>query len=115
MFKTEKERTIDGSIQGVQNSLDQYKNTVSNYMSYGSDGVLSLGSSTSTFKTNITNEKVSFTNSGNEVAYIGANDMYITNARITQTLSIGSSNTSDGWFDWEVTPTGMGLKFRTRT
>lgn len=46
----------------------------------------------------------------NKVAYIGARDMYITRARVTDTLYVGD-NDENGFFTWSVTNTGLGLKY----
>ena len=67
--------------------------------------------SDSNFKTQINNQKMSFLENENEVAYISNQSMYITQARVTDTLSIGTNN-GYGYFDWVVTPTGLALKWR---
>lgn len=111
MFSRTVEDGINSQIGSVANDLNNYKGSVANYMQFGSDGVLTLGSSQSDFKTQITNRKVAFMQGSSEVAYISDSSMFITNARVTQQLSIGTDN-GNGYFDWTVTPTGLGLKWR---
>jgi hypothetical protein len=36
--------------------------------------------------------------------------MYITQARVTNTLSVGEENT--GWFDWTMISDGLGMKWK---
>ena len=111
MFSRTVEDGINSQIGSVASDLNNYKGSVANYMQFGSDGVLTLGSSQSDFKTQITNRKVAFMQGSSEVAYISDSSMFITNARVTQQLSIGTDN-GNGYFDWTVTPTGLGLKWR---
>ena len=98
------------SIDQVQGDLDNYKTDISVYMRFDDTGTLTLGNSNSSFSTQITNSKMSFLESNMEVAYISNNNMFITNARVTDTLSIGTE--IHGYFDWTVTATGLGLKWR---
>ena len=112
MFSTSNSKsTLEGEIGGVQTNLDNYAAGVSVYMRYDNTGTLELGKSDSPLKTQITNSRMSFLDNGNEVAYISNQSMYITQARVTETLSIGTNN-GYGYFDWVVTPTGLGLKWR---
>lgn len=111
MFNRTVSSGINDQISSVAGDLSSYKGSVSNYMQFGSDGVLTLGSSKSSFKTQITNQKVAFLEGTSEVAYISNRSMFITNARVTEQLSIGTDN-GEGYFDWTVTPTGLGLKWR---
>ncbi len=111
MFNRTVSSGINDQISSVAGDLSSYKGSVSNYMQFGSDGILTLGASNSSFKTQITNKKVAFMEGSSEVAYISNQSMFITNARVTEQLSIGTDN-GDGYFDWTVTPTGLGLKWR---
>ena len=110
MFGDTVESGINSSINQVQQNLDKYKTDVSVYMRYDSSGTLTLGNQADNFQTRITNQKMSFVEGNTEVAYISNNSMFITNARVTDTLSIGT--VQDGYFDWVVTATGLGLKWR---
>lgn len=111
MFNRTVSSGINDQISSVAGDLSSYKGSVSNYMQFGSDGILTLGASNSSFKTQITNQKVAFMEGSSEVAYISNRSMFITNARVTEQLSIGTDN-GNGYFDWTVTPTGLGLKWR---
>ena len=102
---------VQNSIDDVQGNLTQYQTDVANYMRYNSDGVLTLGKQGSSFMAQLTNTRMSFLEANAEVAYISNQSMYITQARITDTLSLGTNN-GYGYFDWTVTPTGLGLKWR---
>ena len=112
MFNDNVKSGVDSAIGDVQNNLNNYMNDVSVYMKYDNTGTLTLGRSDSDFKTQITNTKMSFTQGNSEVAYISNQSMYITNARVTEKLSVGTNN-GNGYFDWTVTPTGLGLKWRS--
>lgn len=110
MFNTNVKSGVDASINNVQGNLDTYQQSVSAYMRFDNTGVLELGRSDSDFKTQITNQRMSFLERGNEVAYISNQSMYITQARVTNTLTIGK-NDGNGYFNWEVTSLGLGLKW----
>ncbi len=73
----------------VNGSLETYKAEVQNYIRFNSSGI-ELGKSDSPFKSNLSNEKLSFSQDGNEVAYISNNKMYITSAEITTDLRLGN-------------------------
>ena len=62
------------------------------------------------FKTEITNTEMAFTENGEKVAYVSNNDMYITRARVTDTLSVGTVD--NGYFDFVTLPGGLALKWR---
>lgn len=75
-------------------------------------GNIVLGDRNSSLQCIITNEKISFTQNGAEVAYISDNKLYITNAEVLDRLTIG--NPSSGYFDWAVRANGnLGLKWRS--
>lgn len=95
----------DSALTGLNN----FKETVEVWQRFSANG-MELGRSDSPFKTQLTNEKLSFTENDEEVAYIGNNSMYITQARVTNTLSVGEENT--GWFDWTMISTGLGMKWK---
>ena len=111
MFNNNVKSSIDASIGVVQNNLDTYQNNTAVYMRYDNTGTLELGKSDSDFKTQITNQKLSFLERNNEVAYISNQSMYITQARVTDVLALGTNN-GNGYFDWAVTSTGLGLRWR---
>ena len=111
MFQNNVAAGINEAIDDVSDDLHDYQSDVSVYMRFDNSGTLELGKSDSNFKTQINNQKMSFLENENEVAYISNQSMYITQARVTDTLSIGTNN-GYGYFDWVVTPTGLALKWR---
>ena len=68
--------------------LNNYKAEVGQYMAYDENG-LTLGASTSTFKTVIDNQRLAFYEGTNVAAYISNNQLYIPNAVVEKTLSLG--------------------------
>lgn len=102
---------VTNEINGVQNNLDEYERGVSNYMRFDETGTLTLGKTDNNFRTQLTNTKMSFLEGESEVAYISNQSLFITTARITDTLSLGTNN-GYGYFDWTITSTGLGLKWR---
>ena len=102
---------INDSIDSVQTDLNNYQQGVSNYMRYDDTGTLTLGKTDNNFQTQLTNTKMSFMEGNSEVSYISNQSMFITTARVTDALSLGTNN-GYGYFDWTVTPTGLGLKWR---
>lgn len=102
---------IQDGIDGANNNINDYKDTVSHYMTFGSDGTLTLGQSNSPFKAALTNQRLSFYDGKSEVAYISNKSMYISQARIVDYLTFGKANASS-YFQWEVTSgNGLGLKW----
>lgn len=86
----------------------EYINQIQSYQRFSADG-LELGVLGSPFLARLGNEKLSFLQEGREIAYISNNRLYITEARITDKLSIG---TDTGAFEWVMTTSGLALKWR---
>lgn len=105
MFDTYVAPGVNEAIGGVSESLSNYQNEVSAYLRFDSDGVLTLGKSDENFKTTITNQRMSFYDGNTEVAYISNQSLNITNASISQELSMGP-------FYWIVTDTGLGIRWK---
>lgn len=63
----------------------------------------------SPFLARLGHTRLSFLQNGVEIAYISNNRLYITEARVTEKLAIGSDAAS---FEFVITSTGMGLKWR---
>ena len=91
-FTTTQEYTkeVDGKLQDFQN-------TIGTNIRFSEDGI-ELGKTNSPFSAILNNEKLSFQQDNEEVAYISNNKMYITNAEVKETLRIG--NESNGFFTW---------------
>ena len=98
----------NNSINGVKSDVD----TIKSYQRFTDDGI-ELGKSDSPFIAKLGNTKLSFLQDGVEIAYISNNKLYITEAQVTDKLSIG--NDSNGYFEWVTTKNGLGLKRRVTT
>lgn len=72
---------------------------------------MEIGKSNSRFKTKIDNEKLAFLEGDEEIAYISNNKMYITEADVTNKLTIGTQDLGGVW-EWEAIGAGLGLKFK---
>ena len=82
----------------VNDSLEEYKAKVDTYIRFNENGI-EMGKSDSPFKSNLSNEKLSFSQNENEVAYISNNKMYITEAQIVDNMRIGK-------FVWDIGTSG---------
>lgn len=76
------------SVESGLSNLKETADNVNSYMSFDTTG-LTLGKSDSDFKTTITNEKLSFLQNGNEVAYFANNQMYVTDGNFANSMTIG--------------------------
>lgn len=89
----------------VNGKLEEYKAKVDSYIRFSTNG-MEMGKNDSPFKTTLTNQKLSFTENGYEVAYMSDNKLYITNAEILDIFIMGS------WI-WDVSPNGnLSLNWR---
>lgn len=89
----------------------QYVNGIKTYMRFSTAG-LEIGAEGSPFMTKITNERISFLQDNQEIAYISGQKLYITKAHVTQALYMGVNATENNVFVWEITDTGLGLKWQ---
>lgn len=84
--------SIDEKYQSIIDEttaqLEQYKADIGQYMTFNDDG-LTLGATSSDFKTVIDNKSMRFKQGDETVAYINNNQLYIENATIKQTLMLG--------------------------
>ena len=106
---TDKVAAVSGDVEELSQDLSQFQSTVQGYMAFDGDK-LSLGKTGNSFKTEITNTEMAFTENSEKVAYISNSDMYITRARVTDTLSVGT--TENGYFDFVTMAGGLALKWR---
>lgn len=98
--------TSSEGIKQVGDNLEAYKEAVSTNIRFSNDGI-EIGKSDSPFDVSITNEKMSFNENGNEVAYISNQEMKITDAVVNTSLRIGkykfvpraNGNLSFTWVD----------------
>lgn len=87
----------------------EYINQIQSYQRFSADG-LELGVLGSPFLARLGNTKLSFIQDGIEIAYISNNRLYITEARITKKLSMGTEE--NGCFEWITNDAGLALKWR---
>lgn len=87
----------------------EYINQIQSYQRFSADG-LELGVLGSPFLARLGNTKLSFIQDGKEIAYISNNRLYITEARITSKLSMGTEE--NGCFEWITNEYGLALKWR---
>jgi len=109
---SEVEISFTNSKQYTDESLKPYEKLESDVRSWQrfNENGLTLGKDNSPFTVELSNEKLAFKQDGAEVAYMSNSAMYITNARVTNTLSVGKQ--SDGWFDWIMTEDGLAMKWK---
>ena len=102
----------------VVGDYEQLKKDVYSWQRFDSTG-LTLGKTDqsgaeSPFKVQLTNTELSFLENNDPVAYLNNLALYITNARVTNTLSVGIETGDDaGWFDWTMTKAGLGMKWKS--
>ena len=103
----------DEKMLDLDNNVSELVYSLDTYIKRGEleDGVygIEIGRSDSNIKARFTNDKLSFMQSGVEVAYISKNNLYITRAEITDYLKIG--NSSVGYFIFDVTDNGLEVKW----
>jgi len=95
----------------VTGEMQQYIDVLQSYQRFSADG-LELGVLGSPFMARLGNTRLSFVQSGEEIAYISNNKLYITSAHVTNRLTIGNEE-NGGYFDWITTPNGLALKWRS--
>ena len=84
--------------------------TFSTFIRFDAGGV-ELGRTDSEFRCRLTNERLSFLQGANEVAFISNNRLYITDAVVTGTLSLG--HTGVGFYDFQREANGsLSLVYR---
>lgn len=88
---------------------DQFRSEVEVYQRFDING-LELGKKDDPFKVQLSNTKLSFKENDVEVAYVSNEKLYITNAQVTDSLSIGTQ--TNGYFDWLTEAGGLGLKWK---
>lgn len=76
-------------LQETTAQLEQYKADIGQYMQFGDDG-LTLGATSSEFKTVIDNRGMYFKQGDTTVSYVNNNQLYIPNGVIENTLILGS-------------------------
>ncbi len=87
---------VDGKLRELIDELQTY-------IRFGTQGI-ELGKRGSAFSSLLGSERLSFMQSGVEIAYISNNKMYITRAEVSDALSIG--NTQRGYYDFQTEQNG---------
>ena len=96
-------------VTNVENQVVTNQQELEKYIRFSAEGI-ELGDELSPFKTKITNTRISFFQSGQEVAYISNNKLYITQALFMQKSTIG--NEVSGYYTWVIRSNGnMSLKY----
>ena len=91
--------------------LSDFRENQDLYISLSGAGIV-LGQPGSDFKVLITNTELAFLQGGQKVAYVSNNKLYITDAEVKNTMSLGVPET--GYFDFETRESGnMSIKFRS--
>ena len=114
-------------ISNVSGELKEFKNTVATNIHFSENGI-DIGKNDSPFSVNISNEKMSFKDDGEEIAYVSNKEMLITDANIENSLRLGAfkfiprtnGNTSLVWDDrgnmlnyWQCYPNATNANYPT--
>ena len=96
-------------VTNVENQVVTNQQELEKYIRFSAEGI-ELGDELSPFKTKITKTRISFFQSGQEVAYISNNKLYITQALFMQKSTIG--NEVSGYYTWVIrSNANMSLKY----
>ena len=98
--------SVGGAVQTVVESLDVYIRR--GELEEGVYGI-EIGRSDSEIKARFTNDRLSFLQGSNEVAYISGSNLYITRAEILDYLKIG--DTVHGYFTFDITQNGLEVRW----
>jgi len=103
--------TIGNRVEAVEGTAQvgkDFADNASTYFTFGSAG-LDIGKAGSSMTSRFTNDRLSFFNNGQEVAYISNNKLYITDAE-AQKFSAGKA--SNGFLDFVSVADGVGFVWR---
>ncbi len=98
--------SVGGSVNELISELDVYIRR--GELSEGVYGI-EIGRSDSNIKARFTNDRLSFYQGTNEVAYISGSSLYITNADVLDYLRIG--NKTEGYFLFDTTQNGLEVRW----
>lgn len=104
------------SIGGVFTRLMANESSITTIFSHfefgdsGGNPYLDMWASTSSMKMRLTNTRLSFMHGAIEVAYFSDNKLHITQAEVSERISVGT--TANGYLDIVTTPSGVGFKWR---
>lgn len=89
--------TFTQSLAGVQNEVVLNQQNLKKYIRFDIGGI-ELGEIESSFKTNITNTEIYFSQDGEKIAYISNNKLYILEGHFINKMSIGNDQAIYEWF-----------------
>lgn len=108
--------SVHSEAQKNADDLKEYKDTNSTYFRFSDNG-MDIGKQQNgvavPHSLNVTNEKISFNENGNAIAYIQYNKMHIKAIEALNKLSVGAAE-NGGYFDFISTKYGMGIKWRAQ-
>ena len=81
--------TAVSRVDDLNSAVDGLNNKIDSYMTFDADG-LTLGKSDSSYSVNVSNEALTFRDSGAEVAKVTGQELQITNASIEHELRVGN-------------------------
>ena len=81
-------KDLEQSIKDLSDSVSSTISNVGDYMQFDATG-LTIGKAGSSTTVRVSDERVSFTDGGSEVAYINGNMLYIANEQVLQNLRFG--------------------------
>lgn len=96
----------------LEDAVGNFSNeTFSSYIRFDADGI-ALGRSDSDFHCRLTNERLSFLQGSNEIAYVSNHRLYISDAVIDGSLSLGTPQI--GFYNWQREANGsLSLVFHS--
>ena len=105
---------IADSLSALTTDVEALQNNVTSTFDFTTDGLIigrKTGASSDALRMKLANNRLSFMQDSTEVAYISDHAMYIGDARVKDTLSIGDA--SSGWWDWmQLSDHSLALKWR---
>ena len=108
--------SVHSETQKNAEDLKEYKDTNSTFFRFSDNG-MDIGKQQNgvavPHSLNVTNEKISFNENGNAIAYIQYNKMHIMAIEALNKLSVGAAE-NGGYFDFISTRYGMGIKWRAQ-
>lgn len=79
---------VDGKVTEIGDNIDTTLEGYLTYFKFKADG-MHIGTTKSIIELKLSNDKLAFMEGGTEVAYISNKKLYITNAEVTESLTIG--------------------------
>lgn len=80
---------VDGKVTEIEDNIDTTLEGYMTYFDFQADG-MHIGTTKSIIELKLSNDRLAFMEGTTEVAYIGNRKLYITNAEVTESLTIGN-------------------------